>query len=173
QTRGGQGADVLLGGDEHLATEVAALLLRGQLVFPVRTGDTGGDHGLLQLVDVQRATEAGFAVGHDRGQPVLDRGVTLDLGDLIGAQQRVVDATHDLRHRVGRVQALVGVGVTGQVRVTGDLPARQVDGLQAGAGLLPGLVAGGGAEGVHVVLVVAQVPEDVRATPSGGVVPGD
>ena len=68
----GQGADVLLGRDQHLATEVAALLLRGQLVLPVRTRDTGGDHGLLQLVDVERATEAGLTVGDDRGQPVLD-----------------------------------------------------------------------------------------------------
>ena len=42
----GQGADVLLGRDQHLATEVAALLLRRELVLPVRTGDTGGDHGL-------------------------------------------------------------------------------------------------------------------------------
>ena len=120
----GQGADVLLGRDEHLATEVAALLLRRELVLPVRTGDTGGDHGLLQLVDVERATEAGFTVGDDRGQPVLDRAVALDLGDLVGAQQRVVDAADDLRHRVGRVEALVGVGVAGQVRVTGDLPTR-------------------------------------------------
>ena len=134
----GQRADVLLGRDQHLATEVAALLLRGQLVFPVRTGDTGGDHRLLQLVHVERTTEAGLAVGDDRGQPVLDRPVTLDLGDLVGAQQRVVDPAHDLRDRVGRVQALVGVGVAGQVRVTGDLPTRQVDGLEAGAHLLDG-----------------------------------
>jgi hypothetical protein len=36
--------------------------------------------------------------------------------------------------------------VAGQVGVTGDLPARQVDGLQAGADLLDGLVAGQRAE---------------------------
>ena len=159
QTGRGQGADVLLGRDQHLATEVAALLLRGQLVLPVRTRDTGGDHGLLQLVDVERATEAGLAVGDDRGQPVLHRGVALDLGDLVGAQQRVVDAAHDLRHRVGRVQALVGVGVAGQVRVTGDLPTRQVDGLQAGADLLDGHVAGQRAERVDELHVVQLLPQ--------------
>ena len=93
----GQRADVLLGRDQHLAAEVAALLLRGQLVLPVRTRDTGGDHGLLQLVHVQRATEAGLAVGDDRGQPVLHRTVALDLGDLVGAQQCVVDPANDLR----------------------------------------------------------------------------
>ena len=138
----GQGADVLLGRDQHLATEVAALLLRGQLILPVRPGDACGDHGLLQLVDIQRATEAGLAVGDDRRQPVLDRRVALHLGDLVGAQQRVVDPAHHLRHRVGRVQALVGVGVAGEVRVTGDLPTGQVDGLQTGADLLHGHVAG-------------------------------
>ena len=163
ETSRGQGADVLLGRDEHLATEVAALLLRRELVLPVRAGDAGRDHGLLQLVDVERATEAGLAVGDDRGEPVLDRGVALDLGDLVGAQQRVVDAAHDLRHRVGRVEALVRVGVAGEVRVAGDLPAGQVDGLEAGADLLHGLVAGEGAEGVDVVLVVARDPTGSRS----------
>ena len=163
QASRGQGADVLLGGDEHLATEVAALLLRRQLVLPVRTRDAGGDHGLLQLVDVERATEAGLTVGDDRGQPVLDRGVALDLGDLVGAQQRVVDAAHHLRHRVGRVQALVGVGVAGQVRVTGDLPTRQVDGLQAGADLLHGHVAGQRAERVDELQVVQLRPQHLGA----------
>ena len=159
----GQRADVLLGGDEHLATQVTALLLRGQLVLPVRSRDTGGDHGLLQLVDVERATEAGLTVGDDRHQPVLHRPVALDLGDLIGAQQRIVDPAHDLRHRVGRVQALVGVGVPGQVGVTGDLPTGQVDGLQAGANLLDGHVAGQRAQRVHPLHVVQLLPQHLGA----------
>ena len=165
----GQGADVLLGRDEHLATEVAALLLRGQLVLPVRAGDTGGDHGLLQLVDVERAAEAGLAVGDDRGEPVLHRAVALDLGDLVGTHQRVVDAAHHLRHRVGRVEALVGVGVSGQVGVAGDLPARQVDGLQAGAHLLHGHVAGQRAERVDEVHVVQLLPQHLGAAAGQGV----
>ena len=53
-------------------------------------------------------------------------------------------------HGVGRVQALVRVGLAGQVRVGGDLPAGQVDGLQAGLYLLNGLVAGQRAERVDV-----------------------
>ncbi len=163
QASRGQGADVLLGGDEHLATEVAALLLRRQLIFPVRPRDACGDHRLLQLVDVERAAEAGLTVGDDRGQPVLDRGVALDLGDLVGAHQRVVDAAHHLRHRVGRVQALVGVGVAGQVRVTGDLPTRQVDGLQAGADLLDRHVAGQRAERVDELQVVQLAPQHLGA----------
>ena len=89
--------------------------------------------------------------------------VALDLGDLVGAQQRVVDPADHLRHRVGRVQALVGVGVAGQVRVTGDLPTRQVDGLQAGAHLLHGHVAGQRAERVDVLQVVQLLPQHLRA----------
>src|SRR5699024_4999277 len=164
QTGRGQGPDVLVGRDEHLATEVAALLLRRELVLPVHTGGAGGDHGLLQLVGVQGATEAGLGVGHDRGEPVLHRGVTLDAGDLVGTQQGVVDAPHDGRHRVGRVQRLVRVGVARQVGVARDLPAGEVHGLEAGADLLHGLVARQGAEGVDEVLVVDLVPEDLRAT---------
>ncbi len=154
---------MLLGRDQHLATEVSTLLLRGQLVLPVRTGDTGRDHGLLQLVDVERATEAGLTVSDDRGEPVLDGGVALDLGDLVGAQQRVVDPADHLRHRVGRVEALVGVGVAGQVRITGDLPTGQVDGLQAGPHLLDGHVAGEGAERVDELQVVQLAPEHLGA----------
>ena len=169
----GQRADVLLGRDQHLAAQVAALLLRGQLVLPVRTRDTGGDHGLLQLVDVERATEAGLAVGDDRGQPVLHRAVTLDLGDLVGAQQRVVDPADHLRHRVGRVQALVGVGVAGQVGVAGDLPARQVDGLEAGADLLDGHVAGQRAQRVDELQVVQLLPQHLGAAAGQGVLLDD
>ena len=42
-----QRADVLLRGDQHLATQVATLLLRGQLVLPVGTGRAGLNHGFL------------------------------------------------------------------------------------------------------------------------------
>src|SRR6516162_2868114 len=169
QSGRGERADVLLGRDQDLSAQVATLLLRGQLVLPVRARDTGGDHGLLQLVDVERATEAGLAVGDDRRQPVLHRPVALDLGDLVGALQRVVDPADHLRHRVGRVQALVGVGVAGEVGVTGDLPARQVDGLEARAHLLDGLVAGQGAECVDPLQVVQLFPQHLRAAAGQGV----
>ena len=138
------------GGDQHLAAEVAALLLRGELVLPVHARGAGLDHGLHQLVGVQRAAEAGLGVGHDRDQPVLDGLDALGELDLVGAQQRVVDAADHLRDRVGRVQRLVRVGVAGVVGVRGDLPAGEVDGAQPGLDLLHGLVAGQGAQGVGV-----------------------
>ena len=77
--------------------------------------------------------------------------------------QRVVDAADDRRHRVGRVEALVGVGLPGEVAVGGDLPAGQVDRLEPGAHLLHGLAAGVGAERADVVLGVQQVPEVLGA----------
>lgn len=157
-----QSADVLLGRDQHLAAQVAALLLRGQLVLPVRTRNARGDQGFLQLVDVERAAKAGLAVGDNRRQPVLHRSIALDLGDLVGALQCVVDPADHLRHRVGGIQALVGVGVPGQVGIAGDLPARQVDGLQAGAHLLDGHVAGQRAQRVDPLEVVQLLPQHLR-----------
>ena len=63
---GGERADVLLGRDQHLATHVAALLLRRQLVLPVHPGGTRFDHRLHQLERVERSAEAGLGVGDDR-----------------------------------------------------------------------------------------------------------
>ena len=137
---------MLLGRDQDLAAEVAALLLRGELVLPVHAGGAGRDHRGHQLVGVERAAEAGLGVGHDRDQPVLASGCPRRVVDLVGAEQRVVDAAHHRGDRVGRIQALVRVGVAGEVGVGGDLPAGQVDGLEPGLDLLHRLVAGQGAE---------------------------
>jgi hypothetical protein len=56
--------------------------------------------------------------------------------DLVGALEGVVDAADHGRHRVVGVQRLVRVHGFGGVAVGGDLPAGQVDGLEAGLGLL-------------------------------------
>ena len=85
--------------------------------------------------------------------------------DLVGAQQRVVDAPHESRHAVGGIQALVGVGLAAEVGVGGDLPAAQVDRLEAGLDHLHRLAAGQRAERGHVVLGVEQRPEPLRAEP--------
>ena len=60
---------------------------------------------------------------------------------------------------VDRVQALVGVHLAGEVGVGGDLPAGEVDRLQARADLLDGLVAGARAERGDVRAVVQELPE--------------
>ena len=71
QSGGDEILDRLLGRDEHFAAEMAALLLRRQLVFEMDAGRAGFDHRLGQLEHVERAAEAGFHVGHDRHEPVV------------------------------------------------------------------------------------------------------
>ena len=143
---------------QHLAAHVAALLHRGQLVLEVHAGGTGFDHRLHQLEGVEHAAEAGFGIGHDRREEV---DVVLAFGplDLVGALEGVVDALDDLGHRVHRVQRLVGVHLAVAVGVTRHLPARQVDGLQAGLDLLHRLVAGERAQRVDEGLGIAQRPQ--------------
>lgn len=129
----------------------------------------GRDHRLGQLECVERAAESGLRVGDDRGQPVGGVRVALRGGDLVGAQQGVVDAPDDLRNGVDGVETLVGVGVPGLVGVGGDLPAGQIDGLEPGPDLLHGLAAGQGAERVDVVPLVQLPPQTLRAAPGQGV----
>ncbi len=168
-----EGADVLGGRDEDLAAEVAALLLRGELVLVVDARRAGRDHRLGQLEGVQRTAEAGLGVGHDRRQPVRRVGAALGRRDLVGPQQRVVDPTDHLRDGVDRVQGLVRVGVPGLVGVGGHLPAGQVDRLQPGAHLLHGLAAGQRAERVEVVERVQLPPQPLGAAPGQGVLLAD
>ena len=61
------------GRDQHLAAQVAALLLGRELVLEVHAGGAGLDHGLHQLERVERAAEAGLGVGDDRREPVRCR----------------------------------------------------------------------------------------------------
>ena len=157
-----QGADVLLRGHEHLAAEVAALLLARELVLPVDRGGAGLDQRLRELVGVERTAEAGLGVGDDRREPVLGD-LALGVLELVLTDQRVVDAADHRRHRVRGVERLVGVGLPGEVAVGRDLPAREVDRLEPCTHLLHGLAAGVGAERPHVVLGVQQVPEVLGA----------
>ena len=153
---------MLRGRDEHLAAEVAALLLGGELVLEVHAGGAGLDHRLHQLEGVQRPAEAGLGVGDDRREPV---GAVRALGavDLVGAQERVVQPPDERRRAVRRVEALVGVRVAGEVGVGGDLPAGEVDRLQARLDHLDGLAAGHRAERRHVRLGLQELPEALGA----------
>jgi hypothetical protein len=166
-----QGPDELAGRDQHLAAQVAALLLRGQLVLEVDPGRPGGDQGRGQLVGVQRPPEPGLGVGHDRHQIRLS--CALDPGDLLGPEQGVVDPPDDRGHAVGRVQALVRIDLLGQVGVGRHLPAGQVDRLQAGPGHLHGLPAGHRPQGRHVVALGQQPPQPLGPDPGQGVLDQD
>ena len=157
QAGGDQIAAMRLGRDQDLAAQVAALLLGGQLVLEVDAGGTRLDEGLHDLEAVQRAAETGLGVGDDGGEPVA-LGAALGMLDLVGALQGAVDAAAQLGRGIGRVQRLVRIHGPGGVGVGGDLPARQIDGLQARADHLHGLVAGHGAQGVDVGLASAAAP---------------
>jgi hypothetical protein len=116
------------------------------------------DHRLHQLEGVERPAEARLGVGDDGRHPVVT-GLALGMLDLVGAAQCLVDLAHHVGDRVDRVEALVGIHLARGVRVRGDLPAGEVDGLQSGADHLHRLVASERAERVHVVLGVQQLPE--------------
>ena len=162
EPRGVQRADVLRDRHQHLAAEMAALLLGRELVLEMHAGGAGLDHRLHQLERVQRAAEPGLGVGHDRRHPV-GAALALRARDLVGAAQRVVDPAHHVRHGIDRVQRLVRIHLTRGVGVGGDLPAGQVDRLQPGLDLLHRLVAGQRAQRRHVGLGLQQLPQPGRA----------
>ena len=166
QARAHQLGNELLRRHDDLAAQVAALLDRRQLVFEMDTGRTGANHVLHDLVGVQHAAEARFRVGDDGGQPVGAVAVLLALFvvmNLIRAQERVVDALHQLGDAVARIQREVRVHRGGGVGVGGRLPAADVDRLQSGTNVLDGLVAGDRTQRVDVVRRVQEVPQAPRA----------
>jgi hypothetical protein len=173
EARGDQLLDGFLRRHQDLATHVAALLDRSQLVFPVHPGGAGADHRLHQFEGVQHATKTGFGVGDDRREVVdvalVARVDVLRVLDFVGATEGVVDALDDLRYRIDRIQRLVGVHRGVGVVVGGDLPARQIDRLDAGLDLLHRLAAGQRTEAVDVGLVIDQIPELFGAAAGDGV----
>ena len=131
--------------DEHLAAEVAALLLRRELVLEVHAGGAGLDHRLHQLVRVQRAAEAGLGVGDDRREPVraVPRPPPSRSGRRAAARCSAA-ARAPARCSPGRGS---GRGTSAaEVRVGGDLPAGEVDRLEPGLHHLHRLAAGQRAE---------------------------
>jgi hypothetical protein len=158
----------LLGGHEHLAAQVTALLLGCELVLQVHARGTRFDHRAHQLEGVQVSAEPRLGVGDDRRQPLA---VCLAgrPRDLVRPSQRVVDPADHGGHRVGRIERLVRVGVAREVRVRGDLPAGEVDRLQARFHAFDGLPAGQAPERGHMIFAVQQIPEQLRPPPGQGV----
>ena len=155
-------ADRRLGRDQHLAAEVAALLLARQLVLEMDARDARLDIGLHDLEAVQRPAEPGLGVGDDRREPVA-LGAAFGMLDLVGALQRPVDLPRQLRPGIGRVERLVGVHRAGGVGVGRGLPAGQIDGLEPGADHLHRLVAGDRAQRPDRLVALEQFPQLERA----------
>ena len=149
---------------EHLAAHVSALLDGSQLILEVHARGAGLDHRLHQLEGVQHAAEARFRIGDDRREEI-DVALAFHVLDLVGANERVVDPAHDLRHRIDRIERLVGIHLAGDVRVGGDLPSGKVDGLESGLHLLQRLVARQRTQRGDERLVLHQLPELLGAAP--------
>jgi hypothetical protein len=141
--------------------QVAAFLLRRQLVLEVHPGRPRLDHRLHQLESVDDPSEPGLRVGDDGDQPVA-LPASLHPIDLIGAQQGVLDPTDQGGDAVDGIEALIRVGLPGEVGVGSHLPAAHVDRFQPGADHLHGLSSGQGAEGGDVGLRVQELPEPLR-----------
>ena len=94
---------------------------------------------------------------------------SLAVRNLVGPQQRVVDRPHHSGNAVGRIQALVGIHLSAEVGVGGDLPTAQIDGLQAGLRHLHGLVAGERTQCGDVGLRAQQLPELLSSHAGQGV----
>jgi len=161
ESRGNELLHSLLGGNQHLAAHVAALLGRCQLVFEMNAGGARIDHGLHQFVRIEHAAKPGLGVGDDGLHPV-HRVVALGVVQLVLPNQGIVDAPHHVRHRIGRIQRLVRVHLTGQVGVGSHLPTGQVNGLETGLDLLHGLVAGQCAKRIHKRFGVQIAPKLFR-----------
>ena len=162
QTGAVQVADMRLGGDQDLAAEVPAFLLRCELVFIMHPGGACGDVRLHDLEAVERPAEAGLGIGDDRREPVAG-GAAFHMLDLVGALERGVDPLGELGPGIGGVERLIGIHLPGGVGVGRDLPAREVDRLQPGADHLHRLVARERTEGVDIILGPEQLPQLERA----------
>ena len=154
--------DGRLGGDEDLAAHMSAFLFGGQLIFKVNPCCTGFYHTLHKLEHIEWATKTGFGIGDDRGKPV-NAIFPFGMVNLIGSLQCLVNTFDDMRHTVGRIEALVGIHLSGQIRIRGHLPAAQVDRLQASPDLLNGLIARQCTQSRHIGLGAQQMPESLCA----------
>src|SRR6266851_3792286 len=137
---------------------MAAFLLGGELVLEMDPGDACLDHRFHQLEGVERAAESGLGIGDHRDEPV-GPGLVLGDVDLIGALQRPIDPSHQLRAARGRVETLVGIGLAGVIGVGGDLPAADIDRVQPGPHHLDRLIAGHRAERLDIGTAVERLPQ--------------
>ena len=141
------------GRNQNLAAQVSALLRRRKLILKVHASRARLDHALHQFERIQRATEAGFRIGHQRRKPGLPRShFPLRMMHLVGPLQRAVDAAAKIRNAVRRIQALVGIHLPRIVGVRRHLPSAHIDRLQSRLHLLHRLVAGHRAQRVDVRL---------------------
>ena len=135
-----QALDLLVLGDEHLATLVAALLGAGPLILDVVAGDADLDEAANQVADVRVAAVAGVGVGDDeRAVVVGGLSASLVIGhpraeELLVAvrrQQGADDHRGLVGHLAQRVAGQVGAGVFVRRALGRGRPAAEIDPLDA------------------------------------------
>ena len=149
--------------DQHLAAHVAALLLARELVLEVHAGGARLDHRLHQLEGVERAAEAGLGVGDDRREPVACRSCPSACSIWSARWSALLIRCTTVGTLFDGVEALVRVHLAGGVRVGRDLPAREVDRLQAGAHLCTAWLPVSAPSACDVRLACAAAPRGARA----------
>jgi hypothetical protein len=121
-------------------------------------GGPGFDHGLDELVRVQRTAETGLRIRDQRREPVGPVAVVHVL-DLIRAGEGIVDAGDHSGDAVHGIETLVRVHVTRGVGVARHLPPAHVDRLETGVHLLYRLIARQGTEGGNVGFRMKEIPK--------------
>ena len=111
---------------------------------------------------MDRTTEPRFRVGDDWRHPIAMH-VPFAPFDLVGTLQGIVQSLDQRRDTRRGIETLIGIGLAGQIRVSRDLPATQIDRLESGLDHLDGLGAGERAEGVNVFIPIQQFPQPLRA----------
>src|SRR5437764_375593 len=108
---------------------MSTFLFRGQLIFKMNTRRPSLNHTLHEFEHIERAAKTGFGISDDRGKPV---NVVSPLGvvNLIGALQGLINAPHNMRYTVRRIETLIGIHMSSKISISGNLPAAQVDRLQ-------------------------------------------
>ena len=147
---------------QHFAAQMPAFLGRGKLVLKMNARRARLDHRLHQFEGIQVSAEARFGVREHRGKPVNSI-LAFGVMNLIGADQRLIDSPHQVRHTVRRIEALVGIHLPRVVGIGRRLPAADVNRLQPRTDLLNRLVPSHGAQRGHVVFVLQQTPQTLGA----------
>src|SRR6266568_2720684 len=143
---------------QYLAPQVSAFFRRGELILKMDCGRSSFNHAFHQFEGVKNSAESCFCIRNDRQHPI-EGILPLGMRNLIGTHECVVDGTDHTRHAVGRIQTLVRVHLATKVRVRRNLPAAQIDGLEAGFGHLNRLISCERAKSGDIFLLVKHVPE--------------
>src|SRR5262249_30086697 len=133
-----------------------------ELVLEVDASRARLDHRLHQFESIQGAAEPGFGIRHNGSHPI-DAVLSVEMMNLVGAQEGIVDPTRYVGNAISRVQTLIWIHLACIIRVGCDLPSTKVDGLQTSLHLLHSLIAGEGTERRHVRFVMEQLPESFGA----------